>query len=89
VDLSLFPDFIDGIRWLLVQWSARMSPGRRATATCASLLAAGLFIDSKSFIGDGASLDLAMVEDRRLFRRASRRHWCVAAAASFGECRKI
>jgi hypothetical protein len=49
--------------------------------------AVGLFIDSKSLIGDGASLDLAMVEAKHLFRRASRRHWSVVAAARC-ECRK-
>jgi hypothetical protein len=42
---------------------------RRAIATCASLLAAGLFIDYKILVGVGAFLNLAMVEARRLFRR--------------------
>jgi hypothetical protein len=37
------------------------SPGRRATSICASLLAAALFIDIQSHVGDGASLDLEMV----------------------------
>jgi hypothetical protein len=59
-----------------------MPPGRCATAICASLLAAGLFINSKSLVGDGASFDLAMVEARRLFRRVSRRRWSVAADTS-------
>jgi hypothetical protein len=43
------------------------SPGRHATTTCASLRAAGLFIDSQSLVGDGAFSDLAMVEAQRLF----------------------
>jgi hypothetical protein len=71
VDLSLFPDFIGGMRWFLFQGSTGTSPGRHATTTYASLLAAGLFIDSQSLIGDGAFLDLAMEEVRRLFQRAS------------------
>jgi hypothetical protein len=62
VDLSLFPNIIGEMRWFLVQESTGMSPGRRAIATCASLLAAGLFIDSQSLVGDGAFLDLAMEE---------------------------
>jgi hypothetical protein len=57
-------------------------------AECASLLAASLFIDSQSLVGDGALLDLARVDARRLFQRASRRRWSLAAAAGFGECRK-
>jgi hypothetical protein len=40
-----------------------------------------MFIDSQSLIGDGASLDLAMVEARRLFQCVSRRHWNLAASA--------
>jgi hypothetical protein len=36
-------------------------------------------------VGDGASLDLAMVEARRLFQHASRWHWSLAAATGFGE----
>jgi hypothetical protein len=63
-------------------------PGRHATATCALLLAVCLFIDSQSLVGDGASSDLAMVEAWRLFQCSSRRRWSLAAAASFGECRK-
>jgi hypothetical protein len=70
-----------------------MKYGDIPRSTCysdmSSLLAAGLFIDSKSLVGDGASLDLAMVEARHLFRRTSQRRWSVAAAASFGECGKI
>jgi hypothetical protein len=46
VDLALFPDFIDGMRWILVQECTETFHGRRATTTCPSLLAAGLFIDS-------------------------------------------
>jgi hypothetical protein len=37
--------------------------------TCAFLLAVGPFIDSQSFIGDGASLDLAILEAWFLFQR--------------------
>jgi hypothetical protein len=51
------------------------------------LRAAGLFIDSQ-IIGDGAFLDLEMVESWRSFRCASRRRWSWAAAASFGGCKK-
>jgi hypothetical protein len=40
----------------LVEDSTGTSPGRRAPATCASLRAAGLFIDLQSLIGDGAFL---------------------------------
>jgi hypothetical protein len=35
VDLSLFPDFVGGIWWFLVQGSTGTSPDRRATVTCA------------------------------------------------------
>jgi hypothetical protein len=59
----------------LVQDSIGTSPGRRATTTCASLHAAGLFIDSQSLFGDGAFSDLALVEARRLLRRSSWRRW--------------
>jgi hypothetical protein len=85
-----------GARWML--WSKDASPGwwicvipqlrRRATATCALLLAAGLFMDSQSLVGDGALLNLEMVEARRFSQHASRRRWSLAAAADFGECRK-
>jgi hypothetical protein len=88
VDLSFSPDFFGGMRWILVQDSTGMSPGRRALATCASLLAAGLFIDSQSLVDDGVSLDLAMVEARRLFQHTSRQCWTLATAVRFGECRK-
>jgi hypothetical protein len=49
---------------ILVQASAGMSPGRRATMTRVPLFVAGLFIDSQSVVhvSDGAHLDLAMVE---------------------------
>jgi hypothetical protein len=67
VDLSFFPDFIDEIRWILVQDSTGMSPARRAISICVLLLAVSLFIDSQSLVGDSASLDQAMVETRRLF----------------------
>jgi hypothetical protein len=70
VDLSFFSDFVDGRRWVLVQDSTGTSPSRRATTTCASLRAAGLFIDLQSLVGDCAFLDLAMVEARRFFWRA-------------------
>jgi hypothetical protein len=46
---------------------------RHATSTCALLLAAGLFIDLQSLVGDGAFLNLAMVEARCLFQCLSRR----------------
>lgn len=74
VDMPFFSDFVDVRRRILVQDSTGTSPGRRATVTCASLLAAGLFINLQSLVGDGAFLDLAMVEARRLFLRSSRRH---------------
>jgi hypothetical protein len=69
VDLSFFSDFVDWRRRVLVQDSTETSPGRRATTTCALLRAAGLFIDSQSLVGDGAFLNLAMVEARRFFWR--------------------
>jgi hypothetical protein len=47
VELSLFPHFVDGMRWFLVQGNTGMFPGRRATTTCGSFLLAGLFIDSQ------------------------------------------
>jgi hypothetical protein len=62
VELSLILDFVDGMRRILVQGSMGTSPDQRATVTCASLLAADLFIDSQILVGDGAILDLAMVE---------------------------
>jgi hypothetical protein len=40
-----------------------------------------MFMDSQSLVGDGTSLDLAMVEARRLFQRVSRRRWNLAASA--------
>jgi hypothetical protein len=61
----------------------RMSPGQRAIATSALVLAAGLFIDSQSLVGDGASLDLATVEARRLFQCAYRRRCSLAAPSWF------
>lgn len=70
--MSFFFDFVDGRRRILVQDSMGTSLGRHATSTCASLLAAGLFIDSQSLIGDGALLDLAMVEVWHLFQCPSR-----------------
>jgi hypothetical protein len=73
---------------ILVQDSTGMSPSRRTTMTYASLLAAGLFIESQILVDDGASFDLAMVEARLLFQRSSRRRWNLAAAVSFGKCRK-
>jgi hypothetical protein len=57
-------------RWDVVVLSPRKHgdvPGRCATATCALLLAASLFIDPQRLVGDDASLDLAMEEARRLF----------------------
>jgi hypothetical protein len=70
-------------------WCLGTFPGRRATQTCASLLATGLFIDSQRLVGDGASLDLAMVEVRHLFQLSSWRHKSLAVAASFDESRKL
>jgi hypothetical protein len=35
--------------------------------TCVSLVGAGMYIDSQNLDGDGASLDLAMVESWYLF----------------------
>jgi hypothetical protein len=69
VDLSFFSDFVDGRRRVLVQDSMRTSLGRRATATCALLRTAGLFIDSQSLIANGIFLDLAIAEAPRSF-------WC-------------
>jgi hypothetical protein len=86
VDLSSFPDFVNGIRRSLVQDSTGTFLDRRATTTCALLHAAGLFINSQSLVGDSASSDLTMVEARRLFERLFRRLWSLAVAASFGEC---
>jgi hypothetical protein len=83
-----FSDFVGGMRWFLIQCNTGTFPGRRATATCALLRATGLFIDSQSLVGDGASLDLAMVEARRLFQCLSWRCWSLAAVSNFSECRK-
>jgi hypothetical protein len=47
-----------------------------------------LFIDSQSLVGDGAFLDLAMVEARRLFRCMPWQRWSWAAADGFGGCMK-
>jgi hypothetical protein len=74
---------------MLVQDSTGTFPGRRATTTCASLLAVGLFIDSQSLVRDGAFLNLAMVEARHHFLRPSRRRWNWAAAAGYGGCWKF
>jgi hypothetical protein len=71
VDLSLFLDFVDEMWWILVQGGTGMAADQCAT-TCALMLAACLFIDSEILIGNGASLDLAMVETRCLFQHASR-----------------
>jgi hypothetical protein len=45
----------------------------------------GMFIDSQSLVGDGASLDLAIAQAWHLFQHLFRQCWGVAAAASFGE----
>jgi hypothetical protein len=84
----IFPDFIDRMRRILVQDSTRTSPSRLTITTCASLLAAGQFIESQNLVDDGASLNLAMVDARLLFQRPSRRRWNLAATVSFGECKK-
>jgi hypothetical protein len=89
VDLSLFLNLVDGIRRTLVQDSMGTSSGQRATTTCALMLAVGMFIDSQSLIYDDASLNLAIVEARHLFKSSSRRRRSLAATASFGECRKL
>jgi hypothetical protein len=39
VDLALFPDFIDGMRQILVQDSTGTTPDQRAKVKCALLLA--------------------------------------------------
>jgi hypothetical protein len=54
VVLSLFPDIIDRMRWILVQDNTGTSSDQRATTTCALVFAAVLFIKSKSIVGDGA-----------------------------------
>jgi hypothetical protein len=66
------------------------SPDRRDTTICVLLRATCLFIDSYSLVGDGAFLDLAMMEAQSFFQfqRASRRRWSWAAADGFGSCRK-
>jgi hypothetical protein len=87
LDLSFFSDFVDGRQHILVQDSTGTSPGRRATTTCASFHAAGLFIDSQSLCGDGAFSDLAMMEARCLFWHSSRRCWSWEAAR-YGGCKK-
>jgi hypothetical protein len=56
--------------------------------TYAFLPATGLFIESQNLIDDGASLNLAMVDAQLLFQHSSRQCWNLAAAISFGECRK-
>jgi hypothetical protein len=66
VDMLFLSNFVNGRRRILVQHSTWTSPGRCATATC-------LFIDSQSLDDDGSLLDLAMVEARISFWRASRR----------------
>jgi hypothetical protein len=74
VDLSFFSDFVDGRQRILVQDNTYGDiPSRHATATCALLRAAGMFIDSQSLVGDGVFLDLALVEAQRQrpFRHAS------------------
>jgi hypothetical protein len=88
MDMSFFSDFIDGRRQILIQDSMGTSLGRHATTTCASLLGAGMFIDSQSLIGDGTILNLAMVEARRFFQCPSRRPWRWVAATGYGICRK-
>jgi hypothetical protein len=65
VNLLLFPDFVNGMQSL-----SKTTRGRRRStivATWVLLLAAVLYIDSQSLVGDGASLHLIMVEARRLF----------------------
>jgi hypothetical protein len=52
VDLPFFFDFVDGRQTILVQDNTEKFLGRRATVTCASLHAAGMFIDSQNLFGD-------------------------------------
>jgi hypothetical protein len=73
VDLSLFPDFVNEMRWILVQSNTGTSPGRRAISICVLLLAACPLIDSRRLVSDGASLDLTMVDAWHIFQQASRR----------------
>jgi hypothetical protein len=80
VNLSFLLDFVDGMQRILVEDSTGTFRGRCATSPCASLLAVGLFIDSQSLVGDGASSDLAMVESWQLFKHCLGRHWSLAAA---------
>jgi hypothetical protein len=68
----------------VVQDNMGTSRGRRATATRDSLLAAGLFIDSQTLVGDGALLDFGLVEAQLLFPCPSRRRWSWTAAAGYG-----
>jgi hypothetical protein len=89
VDLLYFSDFVDGRRQFLVQDITGISFGRRAIASCVLLRTAGLFIDSQILIGDGALLDLAMMEARRSFQRASRRCWSWTVTAGFGISRSL
>jgi hypothetical protein len=80
VDLSFLLDFVDGMQWIQVQDSTGTFHSRCATSTYASLLAAGLFIDSQSLVSDGASSDLTIVESWHLFKHCLGRHWILAAA---------
>ena len=57
------------VQCIWFQGNMGMSPGRRATITCALLLAAGLFIDLHSLCEDGDSLNLTIVKDQRLLLR--------------------
>jgi hypothetical protein len=50
VDLLFFSDFVDERRRILVQDSTETSPGRRATATCASLRAAACSLNHKALL---------------------------------------
>jgi hypothetical protein len=67
----------------LVQDSTGTSPDRRAIATCASLRAAGLFIDSQSRFGNDAFSNLAMVKVWCLLQCSSWQRWRWAAAARY------
>jgi hypothetical protein len=75
---------IPGLR----RWGAAYLGPRRDTATCASLLATGMFTDSQNSVGDDTLLNPTIVEVWCLFQHASMRRWSLAAAAGFGECRK-
>jgi hypothetical protein len=77
---------ISRLRRLNTMAPGSMKHGDVSRSTCHSDMC---LVACCTLVDDGASLDLAMVEARYLFQRASRWRWSVAAVASFGsECRK-